>query len=287
MFSRTKSRLYPLIGVVALVALLVTGACMTSQPPLVNALAAADAGGKTKPVDDQEKPAKQAAGAEQSQPAKETPAAGKAGTAKVPLKRVVLFSSGVGYFEHDGSVTDNAKVDLKFKVKDINDLLKSMVVQDFDGGQVSTVGYGSNDALDKRLSSFAINLNNNPNLAQLLGQIRGEEVQTDAPNKIVGKIVSIETRKTEVGKDHFIDQTVMNVATDGGLRSVILETAGSIRLLNPKLDAELARPWMCWLPPTRPTRKPSRSISAAPASATSAWATFRKRPFGRPATAWC
>jgi hypothetical protein len=130
-------------------------------------------------------------------------------------------------------------VDLKFKVKDINDLLKSMVVQDFDGGQISTVGYGSNDPLDKRLSSFAINLNGNPPLAQLLEQIRGEKVEIDAPNKILGTVVSIETRKTEIGKDHFIDQTVINVATDGGLRSVFLEGAGSIRLLNPKLDAEL------------------------------------------------
>ena len=137
----------------------------------------------------------------------------------------MLFSSGVGYFEHDGKVTDNAKVDLKFKVKDINDLLKSMVVQDFDGGHVSTVGYGSNDPLDKRLSSFAINLNGNPSLAQLLEQIRGERVEIDAPNRIVGMIVSIETHKTEIGKDHFIDQTVLNVATDGGLRSVVLESA--------------------------------------------------------------
>ena len=170
---------------------------------------------------------------------KKNPPRANRARAKVPLKRVVLFSSGVGYFEHDGKVTDNAKVDLKFKVKDINDLLKSMVVQDFDGGHISTVGYGSNDPLDKRLSSFAINLNGNPTLAQLLEQIRGETVEIDAPNKIVGTIVSIETRKTEIGKDHFIDQTVMNVATDGGLRSVILESAGSIRLLNPKLDAEL------------------------------------------------
>ena len=153
----------------------------------------------------------------------------------------MLFNSGVGYFEHDGKVTDNAKVDLKFKVKDINDLLKSMVVQDFDGGHVSTVGYGSNDPLDKRLSSFAINLNGNPPLAQLLEQIRGEKVEIDAPNKIVGTIVSIETHKTEIGKDHFIDQTVLNIATDGGLRSVVLESAGSIRLLNPKLDAELRK----------------------------------------------
>ncbi len=241
MSSRTKFHLYPLVGVAVLIALLVTAACMTSQPPLANSLAAADNGDKTKPADGKEKPAQEATQAGQSKPVEQPPAAGKQGSATVPLKRVVLFSSGVGYFEHDGAVTDNAKVDLMFKVKDINDLLKSMVVQDFDGGHVSTVGYGSNDPLDKRLSSFAINLNGNPNLAQLLEQIRGEEIETEAPNKIVGKIVSIETRKTEIGKEHFIDQAVLNVATDGGLRSVVLESAGSIRLLNPKLDAELRK----------------------------------------------
>ncbi len=241
MSSHIKSRLYPFVGVIVLVALLVTTICMTFQRPLANTLAAAEAS-KAKPTETissayaavRSGETKQVDGKEESAPTKQ-------GTANLPLKRVVLFSSGVGFFEHDGKVTDNAKVDLKFKVKDINDLLKSMVVQDFDGGHVSTVGYGSNDPLDKRLSSFAVNLNGNPTLAQLLEQIRGEKVETDAPNRIVGTIVSIETRKTEVGKDHFIDQTVMNVSTDSGLRSVILESAGAIRLLNPTLDAELRK----------------------------------------------
>ena len=235
MSSRTQSRLYSIVGVAVVVALLVTIVSMTAQRPLTNALVAADAAGPTKPADNKEMPAKESA------PVAEKAVPGVQGSTNLPLKRVVLFNSGVGYFEHDGKVTDNAKVDLKFKVKDINDLLKSMVVQDFDGGHVSTVGYGSNDPLDKRLTSFAINLNGNPPLAQLLEQIRGEKVEIDAPNRIVGTIVSIETHKTEIGKDHFTDQNVLNIATDGGLRSVVLESAGSIRLLNPKLDAELRK----------------------------------------------
>ena len=84
-----------------------------------------------------------------------------------------------------------------------------------------------------------MNLNGNPKLAQLLEQIRGEQVEVDVPNKIVGTIVSIETRRTEIEKDHFVEQTVMNVASDGGLRSIIVEMPVSIKLLNPKLDAEL------------------------------------------------
>ena len=161
------------------------------------------------------------------------------GETSLPLKRVVLFSSGVGYFAHAGQVQDNAKVELKFKLKDINDLLKSMVVQDYGGGHVSTVGYGSNDPLEKRLSSFAIDLNGNPRLAALLGQVRGERVEVEAPNKIVGTIVGLEIRKVEVGKDHFIESDVLNLLCDEGLRSVPLESASHIKLLNEKLDGEL------------------------------------------------
>ena len=66
----------------------------------------------------------------------------------------MLFSSGVGFFEHAGQVTDDAKVEMKFKTADINDLLKSMVVQDLDGGRVSTVTYASKDPITKTLQGL-------------------------------------------------------------------------------------------------------------------------------------
>src|SRR5262245_26662796 len=50
----------------------------------------------------------------------------------LPVAQVVLYSSGVGYFERDGQVENRTQVDLRFKVENINDLLKSVVVQDFD-----------------------------------------------------------------------------------------------------------------------------------------------------------
>jgi len=61
--------------------------------------------------------------------------------ADVPVKQVVLFSSGVGYFEHFGTVRDNGATELNFKTAQINDLLKSLVLQDMDGGKVSTATY--------------------------------------------------------------------------------------------------------------------------------------------------
>ena len=52
---------------------------------------------------------------------------------KLPIKKVVLLNTGVGYFQHEGTVDGDAQVELMFGVNDINDLLKSMVLQDLDG----------------------------------------------------------------------------------------------------------------------------------------------------------
>jgi len=165
--------------------------------------------------------------------------AAEEGAANLPLKRVVLFSAGVGFFEHAGAVQDNAKVEMKFNVRDINDLLKSMVVQDLDGGQVSTVNYGSKDPITKTLKTFAVDLTANPTLAQLLQQVRGEKVEIEAPAKSSGVILGVETRKKQVGEHQFIDIDVLNLVTDEGLRAVPLETVSRIKLANPQLDSEL------------------------------------------------
>jgi len=159
----------------------------------------------------------------------------------LPLKRVVLFSSGVGFFEHSGQVQDNAQVEMKFKLGDINDLLKSMVVQDLDGGQVSTVTYGSKDPITKTLRSFTIDLTADPTLAQLLRQIRGERVDLEAPNKLSGIILGVETHKKKLGEHETIDVDVLNLLTQEGLRAVALDSVSCIKLSNPQLDAELRK----------------------------------------------
>lgn len=157
---------------------------------------------------------------------------------KVPLNKVVMFSSGVGFFEHRGTVTGNDTLDLKFNVDDINDLLKSMVLQDLGGGQISTVTYGSRDPITKTLKTFSIDLTENPTLAGILGQIRGEKVELETPNKVVGVILGVEKRTIKTEKESR-EVEVLNLLTDAGLRSVQLESVTAIKLLNEKLDAEL------------------------------------------------
>ncbi|MBC7856459.1 MAG: hypothetical protein IAF94_23765 [Pirellulaceae bacterium] len=156
----------------------------------------------------------------------------------IPLKRVVMFSSGVAFYERNGDVEGNATVDLRFNTRDINDLLKSMVLQDEGGGKISTVSYGSKDPITRTLRTFTIDLTLSPTLADLLGQIRGEKVELDSP-KMSGIIIGIEKRKKPAGMNETVEVEYLNLLTDDGLRSVPLDGVGKIKLANPKLDAEL------------------------------------------------
>src|SRR5262245_61711906 len=108
---------------------------------------------------------------------------------ELPLKQLVLFTSGVGYFQRDGEVNGSARLELQFDAKDVNDLLKSLVLRDFDGGSVASVTYASRDPVTKTLKSFAIDLTGDPALAQILAQARGEQVQVGA---LTGTIVGVE-----------------------------------------------------------------------------------------------
>ena len=157
----------------------------------------------------------------------------------LPLSEVVLYTSGVGYFQRDGGVEENAQVELRFKTEDINDLLKSLVVQDYSGGQVSTVTYGSRDPIDKTLKSFGIDLTTNPGLGALLGQVRGERIEVATPGPITGTVLSVETKKKPVGEDKTVDVEYLNLLTDDGLRSIPLDQVQRVKLLDPRLDSEL------------------------------------------------
>jgi len=160
----------------------------------------------------------------------------------LPLSKIVLYSSGVGYFQHDGTVNSRTRLDLHLHASQINDMLKSLVVQDFGGGKVSTVTYGSHDPVSKTLGSFGINLNGNPTLGQILIQARGEPVEVTAPNPIVGTLLGVEKKTESVGEGshhRIVEQEYVTLLTDDGFRSLALANIQRIKLMNPALNAEL------------------------------------------------
>jgi hypothetical protein len=163
------------------------------------------------------------------------------GADRLPLDRVVLFTSGVGFFQHTGKVTDDATVEMKFPAADVNDLLKSMVLEDLDGGSVSTVSYASRDPITKTLGTFAVNLTDNPSLGQIIGRLRGEKVELDAANRVAGTIVGVERRTIPTGEKQTVEKEFLILLTAGGLRTIALDAITEIRLVDKRLQGELEK----------------------------------------------
>jgi hypothetical protein len=171
----------------------------------------------------------------------QSPPAPVEGKADVPVKAVTLYSSGVGYFQHAGAIDGNATAVLPFKVSQINDVLKSLLLQD-KGGQVASVTYGSQDPLAKTLKSFQVDITDNPSLAALLNQLRGAKVTISlADGPAQGVVLGVETRSKPAGDNKTYDVPVINLFDGSSVRAIELTEARGIKLDDPVLQDELTR----------------------------------------------
>jgi hypothetical protein len=172
------------------------------------------------------------------------------GTQQLPIGQVVLFSSGVGYFQREGTVDGTSRVDLSFPVQDINDLLKSMVLRDLDGGHISTVSYDSNAPVERTLKSFAINLTGNPSFGAILNQARGEKVEVvlqqanaTQPGTMSGTVIGIEKQHVASPGTAVpgLEVEMLNLWCADGMRSLKMTEVQRVRFLNPIMDSEFRK----------------------------------------------
>src|SRR4029077_12640736 len=123
--------------------------------------------------------------------------ASSADAAKLPIRRVVLYKNGVGYFEHLGRVRGRQDVHIDFTSAQLNDVLKSLTVLDLSGGRITGVDYNSEAPLARRLARLRLALGEKPTVAEFLGALRGArvEIRSGAGTAVTGKLLSVE-RKT-------------------------------------------------------------------------------------------
>lgn len=166
----------------------------------------------------------------------------QAATTNVPVKSVMLFSSGVGYFEHAGTVRGDGSTELRFKTAQINDILKSLLLQDLDGGKVTAITYPSQDPISKTLRSFQVDITSNPTMASLLNQLRGAKVTIRSQAEtLTGTILGVETRRKPVDKGEPIETPTLNLLTGAMIRSIELPAISSLSLDDPQLQDELTK----------------------------------------------
>lgn len=95
---------------------------------------------------------------------------------ELPVREMVLYKHGVGFFVRQGTVSGE-NVALTFHHDEINDVLKSLAVFDRSGGMVLGIHYPTPMDTDARLSSSSIRLSDRASLRDLLRDLRGRKVE--------------------------------------------------------------------------------------------------------------
>ncbi|MEJ2357334.1 MAG: hypothetical protein P8Y13_04530 [Deinococcales bacterium] len=156
-------------------------------------------------------------------------------TADLPVTKVVLCTTGVGDFDHSGTVTGTERLDLPVAADQMDDLLQSLVVEDAGGGTVRPVRYPSQDPLGRILAGYTLDLSHDPGLADLLSQARGQRVHLEAGQSLDGTVVNVERVPLPDGPP----STRLTLLTAAGLQRIDLDEVRSVRFDDPTVQADL------------------------------------------------
>src|SRR4051812_7573095 len=163
--------------------------------------------------------------------------------ARLPVKRVVLYKNGVGYFEHSARVRGNQELGIDFTTGQLNDVLKSLTVVDLGDGKISDIRYNSIAPLDERLRALRLPFGEQITRAEFLSALRGSHVEVAGKGEsATGRLLSVEQedRTNDSGATYHV--TDFSVVTDSGeMKNFELGPGVSVRLADHELNDEVGR----------------------------------------------
>ena len=95
---------------------------------------------------------------------------------ELPIRRMILYKHGVGYFERRGAVSGTA-LRLSFPRAAMDDVLKSLVALDLGAGQVHGVDFETPEDRASQIARGSIHLSDDRSLLDLLRDLRGRQVR--------------------------------------------------------------------------------------------------------------
>lgn len=176
----------------------------------------------------------------------QTPAANdedvSAAPEQLPVRSVVLYKSGVGFFQHVGQVRGNENVRVDFTSGQLNDVLGSLTVLDLNGGRITGIDYNSEAPFSERLSTLGLPLEENTDLAKFLEALRGTRLEIrNGSSSITGRLLSVE-QKTQTIDRASQQVELATVVTDAGeLRTVEVTPATQVLLEDPDAKKDVSR----------------------------------------------
>ena len=156
------------------------------------------------------------------------------------MRKVILYKHGIGYFERGGEIPAGQSARLDFKANEMNDVLKSLMINDQTGNSVAGVRYDSSLPLAAKLAEFPFKLGDRSPLTDFLDQLKGAKIelkvgQATTGGQIVGARV-VQSRE----KPQTTSETINVLTASGDIMTYDLGAATSIRLSDPELQVQLS-----------------------------------------------
>ena len=151
------------------------------------------------------------------------------------LKRVMLSSGGLGYFEYEANVDGGATLKLTVSLGQVDDVLKSLVVYDDKGG-VGGLSLPGREPLAQAFKDLPFDENSLGSPAGLLQTLKGAQVTVGGSRSISGRIVSVEEDSVALPDNKgTVKRTRVTLYTDRGLQQFILEDAENLQFADAAL----------------------------------------------------
>src|SRR5438270_306198 len=163
--------------------------------------------------------------------------------ARLPVKRVVLYKNGVGYFEHSARVRGNQELGIDFTTGQLNDVLKSLTLVDLGDGKISDIRYNSIAPLDERLRALRLPFGEQITRAEFLSARRGSRVEAAGKGEsATGRVLSVEQEDgtNDSGGTYQVAKFSI-VSGSGEMKNFELGPGVSVRLADHELNDEGGR----------------------------------------------
>jgi hypothetical protein len=160
-----------------------------------------------------------------------------AAAAELPVKQVVLYKHGVGFFERSGKLGPGESARLDFNASEMNDVLKSLTIEERGGGKISGLRYDSMDPLSHKLADFPFQIGAGQPLSGMLDELKGARLELKFGNETVaGAIVN---GRLVAASDKQPEREQLTLMLDGGeLRTLDLSAATGIHFTDPQLQQQ-------------------------------------------------
>ena len=180
----------------------------------------------------------------------------QSGNSLLPLKRVVILTSGLAYYEHSGSVNGAVNINIPFKLNAVNDALKTLIINDSASANPS-VSYQAENTLIETLRSLSVDLSDSPDFSAILSRLRGTEINiiikyfsssvesgvvTHKEHSIqsTGRIIGVEQRSPNLSINAAMEPFII-LSSSEGIISIRISEITSIKFTDPVIERDINR----------------------------------------------